>query len=109
MLFPADGGTRTASINGAWVATRIALNKLLNKGILKNDPMKFGVSAISCGSQIMYLFLDLDYYEDSNADADANFVFNNLGEIIEINALEKKNLLVVRTFQKCLSYQENLA
>ena len=48
-VISADGGTRTASINGAWVAMRIALNKLIDKGQLKNDPMKFGVSAISCG------------------------------------------------------------
>ena len=89
-VISADGGTRTASVNGAWVATRIALNKLLNKGILKNDPMKLGVSAISCGIINNNIFLDLDYYEDSNADADANFVFNNQGEIIEIQCTGEK-------------------
>ena len=89
-VISADGGTRTASVNGAWVATRIALNKLLNRGILKNDPMKFGVSAISCGIINNNIFLDLDYYEDSNADADANFVFNNQGEIIEIQCTGEK-------------------
>ena len=48
-IISADGGTRTASINGAWVATRLALNKLINNGMLGIDPMKLGVSAISCG------------------------------------------------------------
>ncbi len=89
-VISADGGTRTASINGAWVSTRIALDYLLNNGMLKNDPMKLSVSAISCGIVNNNIFLDLDYHEDSNADADANFVFNNLGEIIEIQCTGEK-------------------
>ena len=89
-VISADGGTRTASINGAWVATRLALNKLINKGLLKDDPMKLGVSAISCGIIDNNIYLDLDYHEDSNADADANFVFNNQGKIIEIQCTGEK-------------------
>ena len=69
---------------------RIALNKLLNKGLLKVDPMPFGVSAISCGIINNKVFLDLDYSEDSNADADANFVFDNQGKIIEIQCTGEK-------------------
>ncbi len=99
-VISADGGTRTASINGAWVAMRIALNKLLDKGQLKNDPMKFGVSAISCGLINNKVFLDLDYNEDSNADADANFVFNNQGKIIEIQCTGEKQPITSSQFSE---------
>ena len=99
-VISADGGTRTASINGAWVATRIALNKLIDKGHLKNDPMKFGVSAISCGLINNRVFLDLDYNEDSNADADANFVFNNQGKIIEIQCTGEKQPITSTQFSE---------
>ena len=58
--------------------------------MLKNDPMKLGVSAISCGIINNNIYLDLDYLEDSNADADANFVFNNLGKLLKYNVQEKK-------------------
>ena len=99
-VISADGGTRTASINGAWVATRIALNKLIDKGQLKSDPMKFGVSAISCGLINNKIFLDLDYNEDSNADADANFVFNNQGKIIEIQCTGEKQPITSTQFSE---------
>ena len=99
-VISADGGTRTASINGAWVATRIALNKLKNKGLLKEDPMPFGVSAISCGIINNKVFLDLDYNEDSNADADANFVFNNQGKIIEIQCTGEKEAITSSQFSE---------
>ena len=99
-VISADGGTRTASINGAWVATRIALNKLIDKGHLKNDPMKFGVSAISCGLINNRVFLDLDYNEDSNADADANFVFNSQGKIIEIQCTGEKQPITSSQFSE---------
>ncbi len=99
-VISADGGTRTASINGAWVATRIALNKLIDKGHLKNDPMKFGVSAISCGLINNRVFLDLDYNEDSNADADANFVFNSQGKIIEIQCTGEEQPITSSQFSE---------
>ena len=92
-VISADGGTRTASINGAWVATRIAVNKLLKNGIIKSNPMKNGVSAISCGIIAGTVLLDLDYSEDSNADADANFVFNSEGKIIEIQCTGEKEAI----------------
>ena len=66
-VISADGGTRTASINGAWVAARIAVDKLLKNRLIKKDPLKYGVSAISCGVVAKEVLLDLDYYEDSNA------------------------------------------
>ena len=90
-VISADGGTRTASINGAWVASRLAIDKLLKHKLIKKDPLKYGVSAISCGIVAKEVLLDLDYFEDSNAEADANFVFNSEGKIIEIQCTGEKD------------------
>ena len=73
-VIQADGGTRTASISGAWVALRLAVDGLLASGKLTEDPLTQKVAAISCGIYQGTPVLDLDYDEDSNADADANFV-----------------------------------
>ena len=89
-VISADGGTRTASVNGAWVASRLAIDKLLKRKLIKKDPLKYGVSAISCGIVAGKVLLDLDYFEDSNAEADANFVFNSEGKIIEIQCTGEK-------------------
>ena len=89
-VISADGGTRTASINGAWIVTRMAFNRLLKNRVISRDPLSIGVSAISCGITDGKVILDLDYTEDSNADADANFVFNNKGNIIEIQCTGEK-------------------
>tara|TARA_S200000501_G_C20656412_1_gene669871 strand:+ start:188 stop:895 length:708 start_codon:yes stop_codon:yes gene_type:complete len=97
-VISADGGTRTASINGSWVAMRIALDRLLKNRVLKNDPLKLGVSAISCGIVNGKVLLDLDYKEDSNADADANFVFNSEGKIIEIQCTGEKEPISTEQF-----------
>ncbi len=85
-VIQADGGTRTASISGAWVALRIAVNKLMEAGALKEDPITAKVAAISCGIYQGNPVLDLDYNEDSSADADANFVLIEGGQIAEVQA-----------------------
>ncbi|WP_267393872.1 MULTISPECIES: ribonuclease PH [unclassified Sphingomonas] len=85
-VIQADGGTRTASISGAWVAMRLAVNKLLVEGKLSADPIKQKVAAVSCGIYQGTPVLDLDYDEDSNADADANFVLLENGHIAEAQA-----------------------
>jgi ribonuclease PH len=85
-VIQADGGTRTASISGAWVALRIAVDKLLASGALTVDPIKGKVGAISCGIYEGTPVLDLDYIEDSNAHADANFVLLSDGNIAEAQA-----------------------
>ena len=85
-VLQADGGTRTASISGAWVALRLAVNGLLESGALKEDPITAKVAAISCGIYNGTPVLDLDYDEDSNADADANFVLIEGGQIAEAQA-----------------------
>jgi ribonuclease PH len=86
----ADGGTRTAAITGAWVALRLATRYLLDEGVIKEDPILDQVAAISCGVFNGHPVLDLDYEEDSNAEADANFVLTGSGDIVEIQATGEK-------------------
>lgn len=85
-VIQADGGTRTASISGAWVALRLAVNSLIASGDIKEDPITAQVAAISCGIYKGTPVLDLDYPEDSDADADANFVLIDGGQIAEVQA-----------------------
>lgn len=83
-VIKADGGTRTASITGAYVALKIATAGLIRSGLLKTDPVHSSIAAISCGIYQGAPVLDLDYAEDSNAEADANFVLTGAGGIVEI-------------------------
>ena len=85
-VIQADGGTRTASISGAWVALRLAVDGLLRDGKLTADPLTQKIAAVSCGIHRGTPVLDLDYDEDSNADADANFVLLESGNIAEAQA-----------------------
>ncbi len=85
-VIQADGGTRTASISGAWVALRLAINKLMADGKLATDPILQKVAAVSCGIYQGTPVLDLDYIEDSGADADGNFVLLENGNIAEAQA-----------------------
>jgi ribonuclease PH len=89
-VIQADGGTRTAAITGAWVALRQAVNYLLAEGVLTKDPIIDQVAAISCGVHGDVPVLDLDYEEDSSAEADANFVLTGSGDIVEIQATGEK-------------------
>ena len=83
-VIQADGGTRTTAISGAYIALYMALQKQKEKGILKTIPLIDSVAAISCGLYEEEAVLDLDYAEDSTAQADANFVLTGKGKIIEI-------------------------
>jgi ribonuclease PH len=85
-VIQADGGTRTASISGGWVALRLAVDKLMAAGQIAEDPITAQVAAISCGIYEGTPVLDLDYIEDSNAHADANFVLLDNGNIAEAQA-----------------------
>jgi ribonuclease PH len=85
-VIQADGGTRTAAISGAWVALRIAIDGLMAKGLISEDPLTRKVAAVSCGICDGVPVLDLDYIEDSGADADANFVLIEGGQIAEVQA-----------------------
>ena len=79
-----DGGTRTASINGAYVALVQAINFLVAEGKLEKSPLLGQVAAISCGVVQGVPVVDLDYVEDSNAGTDTNFVMNDKGELLEV-------------------------
>ena len=83
-VLQADGGTRTASITGAWVALKLAINYLMEEGVLEQDPITDQIAAVSCGIVQGSCRLDLEYVEDSAAQADANFVLSSTGGIIEI-------------------------
>jgi len=83
-VIQADGGTRTASITGAWVALSIACEKLLLAGSITRNPIADQVAAISCGIYEGVPVLDLDYAEDSAAETDANFILTADGGIVEI-------------------------
>ncbi len=85
-VIQADGGTRTASVTGAWVALREAVNGLLSSRAIKSDPITGCVGAVSCGIYKGSAVLDLDYAEDSAAEADTNFVLTDKGGIVEIQA-----------------------
>ena len=85
-VLQADGGTRTASITGAWVALRIACDRLLLDGLITKQPLIDQVAAISCGVYQGEPVLDLDYDEDSHAEIDANFILSAERGIVEIQA-----------------------
>lgn len=85
-VIQADGGTRCASITGGFVALRLAVNKLREKGLVTSDPIVDHVAAVSCGIYAGQPVLDLDYDEDSVAGTDGNFVLTGRGKMVEIQA-----------------------
>ena len=85
-VLQADGGTRTASISGAFVALYLAMQKLVREGKLARNPIKEFMAAVSCGICAGKPVLDLDYSEDSHADADTNFVLTESNRIVEVQA-----------------------
>jgi len=82
-VIQADGGTRTAAISGAWVALRIAVDKLIEAKLIEKDPIRSKIGAVSCGIHGGTAVLDLDYVEDSAAGCDGNFVLTSDGNIVE--------------------------
>ena len=90
-VIQADGGTRTASITGGYVALVLALKKLQKDGVLKTLPLLDSVSALSCGICGGVPCLDLDYEEDSSADTDSNFVITGSGKLVEIQGTAEHN------------------
>jgi len=83
-VLQADGGTRTASITGAWIALRDCLDWMVQRSILKDSPLRDNVAAVSCGVVGNEAVIDLDYVEDSTADTDANFVMTGSGGLVEV-------------------------
>ena len=83
-VLQADGGTRTAAITGGWVALRLAAEKLVKAGEVKENPISEHIAAVSCGVHNGEVVLDLDYAEDSEAGTDANFVITGSGGLVEL-------------------------
>ncbi|MCV6598487.1 MAG: ribonuclease PH [Mangrovicoccus sp.] len=83
-VIQADGGTRCASITGAWVALRLACDALMKAGEIKTDPLTDHIAAVSCGIYAGQPVLDLDYPEDSEAGVDGNFVITGAGQLVEV-------------------------
>ncbi len=102
-VIQADGGTRTASITGGYVALHLALQHLVNIGALDELPITDSVAAISCGIYKGTPVLDLDYDEDSDAETDANFVITGKGGICEIQGTAEQEPFSEEEFLQLLS------
>ncbi|NOX81537.1 MAG: ribonuclease PH [Alphaproteobacteria bacterium] len=102
-VIQADGGTRTASITGAWVAVNEACKWALEQGIIKTSPIRDRVAAISCGLVAGAPALDLDYDEDSSAQADANFVITGSGGLVEVQATAEGDPFTEEQFAALMS------
>lgn len=98
----ADGGTRCAAITGAYVALALAIRKLQGARVIAGQPLVGQVAAVSCGIFERVAVLDLDYREDSGADADANFILTGAGGIIEIQATAEKEPFDDAAFAKLM-------
>ena len=106
-VIQADGGTRTASITGGFVALYLACQKLHQEGRIKHFPIKDFIAAISCGIVNGHVVLDLDYEEDSIADTDANFVMNAKGQLIEIQGTAEHAPFSPAELQELLSLAQS--
>ena len=102
-VLQADGGTRTAAITGAYVALHLAFQGLVKGGVIDEIPLYGQVAAISCGLYQGAAVLDLDYAEDSNCQADANFVLTTDGQIIEIQGTAEDKPFAESQFLELLS------
>lgn len=85
-VLQADGGTRTAAITGAWVALHDCFKWMRQRSIIRDNPLRDHVAAVSCGVYQGEAVLDLDYAEDSAAETDANFVITGSGGLVEVQA-----------------------
>ncbi len=101
-VIQADGGTRTASITGGYVALRLALAHLVGRSNIPTVPLADHVAAVSCGIINGTKMLDLDYKEDSAADADANFVMTGSGQLVEVQATAEGALFSRKDFDELL-------
>ncbi len=99
----ADGGTRCAAITGSWVALSLAFRHLVKMNVLKTIPLIGQVAAVSCGIYNGTAVLDLDYDEDSAAEADSNFVLTGDGGLVEIQATAEKTSFSEAQFHQLMS------
>ena len=102
-VLQADGGTRTASITGGYVALVLAVRDLIEKGLVAEDPLGKAVAAVSAGMVAGQPMLDLDYSEDSKSDVDLNVVMNAAGEMIEVQGTAEGRAFGENALQEMLS------
>ncbi|MCP4354495.1 MAG: ribonuclease PH [Proteobacteria bacterium] len=103
-VLQADGGTRTTSVTGAYVALRLAIAKMIKEGLIKQSPVIDQIAAISVGvSATNEVIADLDYIEDSTAIADGNFVMTSNGDIIEVQTTSEEHPIREDQFIKMMS------
>lgn len=105
-VLQADGGTRTAAITGSWVALRLAFQWMMDQGLIEKMPLTDHVAAISCGLHGGAAVLDLDYAEDSTAQADANFVLTGAGGVVEIQSTAEDYPFTRAEFNTLLDFAE---
>jgi ribonuclease PH len=103
-VIQADGGTRTASITGAFVALGLSLEKLVDAGTLKDVPLRDMVGAVSVGIVDGEVLLDLAYEEDSRADVDMNFVMTAAGKMVELQATAEHQVFDDTQLAKMMAY-----
>jgi ribonuclease PH len=101
-VIQADGGTRTAAITGAWVALHDCLKWMQIRDMVKEGVLRDQVAAVSCGLYQGVAMLDLDYAEDSNADADANFVMTGSGGIVEVQGTAETTAFSQESFDQLM-------
>ena len=106
-VIQADGGTRTASITGAYLAVELAIEKLIDKNKLKEIPIKSKVAAISVGKVRNEIILDLDYEEDSAADVDMNIIMTDKGEFVEIQGTGEEATFTQNELLKFIELSKN--
>src|SRR4051794_10109656 len=102
-VIQADGGTRTASITGAWVALADCLRWMKSRDMVRQEVLRDHIAAVSCGVYQNTAVLDLDYAEDSEADTDANFVLSGSGKIVEIQATAERDPFSEEQFMALLA------
>jgi ribonuclease PH len=103
-VIQADGGTRTAAITGAWVALYDCIQWMKMRDMVKDTVLRDHVAAVSCGIYKGEPVLDLDYAEDSNADADSNFVMTGTGGIVEIQGTAETTPFTEERFGELLTF-----
>jgi ribonuclease PH len=105
-VIQADGGTRTASITGGFIALKQCIKVLQDKKLINTNPIKNHVAAISCGIVSGETLVDLDYKEDSGADVDANFVIDEKNEIIELQLTGEQTTCSEEQLNEMLKYSK---
>lgn len=106
-VLQADGGTRTASITGGFVALKKCIDLMIKRKQINHNPIKSYVAAISCGLVKGELLMDLDYEEDSQADVDSNYVMNDKGDIIELQLTGEQTTCSEEEFMKMLRHSKS--